>query len=74
MTIPSTPFSDHELKIFESEYTHTWTALSDLVTINSWLDCGEYLFTWNQQKDGGAIVTLDTTIFTVDESTMTIKV
>ena len=74
MTIPSTPFSDHELKIFESEYTHAWFALSELATINSWLDCGEYLFTWKQQKEGESIETLDTAIFAIDETAMTIKV
>ena len=44
------------------------------MTINSWLDCGEYLFTWKQQKVGESIGTLDTAIFTVDETAMTIKV
>ena len=73
MSIPSTPFSDVDTKIFENEYTHAWTATSDLVTINSWLDCSPFVFTLKQQKDGGAIETLDATIFTVDESAMTIK-
>ena len=74
LTIPSSPFSDHDIRPFEPEYTHAWTGLGNLVTINSWLDCRPFVFTWKQQKDEGEIETLDTTIFTVDESTMTIKV
>ena len=44
LTIPVTPFTDGSIYINEASKTivSTWLADSDLVTINSQLDCGAY--------------------------------
>ena len=68
LTTPSSPFTDGSTGINEVSKTviSAWSSDSDLVTINSYLNCGAYQFTWIQSKDGGLFEPIDTDLFIVD--------
>ena len=46
----------------------SWTSDSNLVSINSQLDCGAYYFVWKQRKDGGSLEDIDTALFTIGDN------
>ena len=61
-----------EYTIGDPSMTQTWTADEDLVTMNSYLDCGTYSFEWwmNNQNDEDVYLNVDNTArtITVEES------
>ena len=46
----------------------SWVSEENLVTIDSWLDCGTYTFEWFQNKDAEGTASLDTDVFTYNQA------
>ena len=74
LTIPETiPFIDKTYVTAEPAITQAWELDTDLVEINSFLDCGSYQIEFSQSKDDRAVEALDSAIFTVDPDANTIS-
>ena len=69
LSIPATtPFIDRTYEISQALQSQSWGLDSNLVEIDSQLDCGAYQIAFSQSKDGGPLEPLDSNVFTVDSA------